>query len=83
MSNIGLNNFKVIKISLSEDKDNYKCSLCEICISRVAIFLDCNHFCCNICLDSLYDTYNNDKKDKNELFICPLCNQKVYDIRYS
>lgn len=91
MSNISLKNFKVLQISLSKDNDNYKCFLCEIYTSRVAIFSDCNHFCCNICLDNLYDTYNNynnnksynDKSYNNELFICTLCNQKVYDIRYS
>ena len=85
MSNISLNNFRVLQISPSIDDDNYKCSLCEISTSRVAIFLECNHFCCNICLDNLYDTYNNNKKhnNENELFVCTLCNKKVYDISYS
>ena len=81
MSNISLNNFRVIQISPSKDEDNYKCFLCEITTSRVAIFSECNHFCCNACLDNLYDTYDT-YYDNKELFVCTLCNQKVYDIRY-
>lgn len=79
MSNLSLNNFKVIHLSESKLEEKYSCLFCDIKVGRVAIFIECSHFCCTDCLDNIYDNYENDKK---ELFICPLCNEKIYDIDY-
>ncbi len=80
MSNISLNNFKIVQISSVDIKDT--CFLCKLPIYRIAIFSNCKHFCCTSCLDNLYDTYT-DESDEKELFICPICNKKVYDIIYT
>ena len=89
MSNINLNNFKIVQISSLDIKDTKDiCFLCIISTYRVATFSDCKHFCCTSCLDNLYDNYKDesdesDESDEKELFICPICNEKVYDIIYT
>lgn len=83
MSNINLNNFKIVQISSLDIKDTKNiCFLCTLSTYRVATFSNCKHFCCTSCLDNLYDTYK-DERDENELFVCPICNEKVYDVIYT
>jgi hypothetical protein len=78
---INLNLFKILEISENNiDLLTYRCDICNKNSSTVSIFDTCNHNCCVLCSDYLYDSYLN--KDSSIMFECPFCNSKVYDIIY-
>ncbi len=81
---INLNLFKVIDIA-ENNKDilKYSCMICKRGADIISVFNDCEHYCCTECLDNLYDNYKYNNYNKDEvMFICTLCNSKVYDILY-
>ena len=88
---INLNLFKILEVSENNiDLLTYTCDICNKHSTTISIFDTCNHNCCVSCVDNLYDSYlnSNDYKEENNIsiisimFICPFCNNKVYDIIY-
>lgn len=78
-----LSNFKVLDIIERTNNTIYKCCFCEKEIERIAT-LKCSHYFCLDCVDTLYDLYKDKKdKDDNIMFLCPLCNEKIYVVRYN
>ena len=86
MSEIGkinLNLFKILDISENNiDLSIYTCNICDKHSNTISIFDSCNHHCCLLCVDNLYDSYLNKGEDKSIMFECPFCRTKVYDVVY-
>ena len=58
INKINLNLFKIVQISENNiDLSIYTCKLCNKNSSTISIFVPCNHSCCILCLDNLYDSY--------------------------
>jgi len=82
INKINLNIFKVLEISEKNiDLTIYTCDLCNKHSTTLTIFDPCNHNCCLLCVDNLYDSYVR-VKINNTMFICPFCDCEVLDIVY-
>jgi len=79
---LNLNLFKILEIS-EKNISTYTCDLCNKNSNMISIFDPCNHNCCVLCCDNLYDSYlYNLYKEDLCMFICPFCDCKIYDIFY-
>jgi hypothetical protein len=80
---INLNLFKILEIS-EKNISTYTCDLCNKNSNMICIFDPCNHNCCVLCCDNLYDSYLNKEESsyKSIMFICTFCDCKIYDISY-
>lgn len=75
------------KIFSKKELETLECSqnnLCNICNNKCGELVkltecDNNNIMCLNCLDLLYDNYNLNNKNNDELFKCICCEKKIYN----